>query len=109
MIVDRMSAVGEEAHRLVEILPEHSPDPIVIAEVANRGWVFITRDKRIRRRPIERNAVLNSKLAVFLAPGGTGETVADAIVNARHRMGLWLAKYKRQSGWSTDDGRRFQC
>ena len=45
-----------------------------------------------------RRAVLNSKIVVFLAPGGkslTGEMVADAIVRARHRMRQWLLKYDR--------------
>lgn len=95
LIVDRMSVVGETVHRLVDILPEDAPDTAVIDEVARRGWVLLTRDKRIRRRPIERNAVLNSRIAVFLAPGGTGEVIADAIVKARHRVRQWLLKHDR--------------
>lgn len=96
MIVEALAAVGVEAHRLVEILAEDSADTAVFAEVAKRGWVLLTRDKRIRRRPNERSAIVNSRIVVFLAPGGkslTGLQVAEAIVKARHRMAQWLERY----------------
>lgn len=41
-----------------------------IGEVANCGWVAVSHDKRISRRPNERAAVLDAGLALLIVVGG---------------------------------------
>jgi hypothetical protein len=51
-----------EAGILVEVHDDHfaqdEEDAIWIPEVAKRGWISVTTDKRIRTRPQEKQAVL---------------------------------------------------
>ncbi len=46
-----------------------------IAKVASKGWVAITHDKNIRRRPNERDAVFQSRLALLVVVGGAPTAV----------------------------------
>jgi PIN like domain len=45
-------------------LPD-TKDPDLLAVVAEEGWAFITQDTRIRRRPAERQALLESGIRAF--------------------------------------------
>jgi hypothetical protein len=53
-------------------------DPVWIPQVAEQGWLIITRDRRIQHRPAEINAVLGAgaKL-VTLASADAGDTWAQ--------------------------------
>jgi hypothetical protein len=42
------------------------PDPVWLQEVGERGWVAVTRDKAIRRKPVERAAVIAGHLRLFV-------------------------------------------
>lgn len=52
-----------------------TPDEEWIAEVATRGWIAISHDKRIGRRPNERAAVINGGLALLVLVGGAPTAV----------------------------------
>lgn len=50
-----------------EKFPQDTPDSDLIQDVARRGWPLVTRDKRIRRRLAEVNAIrsANAKCVVL--------------------------------------------
>ena len=50
--------------------------------VADRGWVILTKDKRIRRRPIEKQALVESGARAFVLSSGNmrGQEMADLLV-----------------------------
>lgn len=58
-----------------------TPDEQWIAEVAKRGWIAISHDKAISRRPNEREAVLDAGLALLIVVGGAPHAeLADSFV-----------------------------
>lgn len=56
--------------------------------VASRGWVVLTKDKRIRRRAIEHEAIVASGAGAFIlvAGGLGGDSIADAFVRGLPTM-----------------------
>jgi hypothetical protein len=89
--VDRSlgKAVGaalRAAGAAVELHDDHfagaAPDDQWIPEVTNRGWVILTKDKTIRRRPDELQALLTSRARVFTLPSGNlrGDAMAERFV-----------------------------
>lgn len=53
------------------LVPEGAKDPQWLPVVGKAGLVVLTRDKRIRRRPLEREALLTSGVrACFQTTGG---------------------------------------
>lgn len=58
----------------------------------NDGWVVFTRDKNIRLRPIERDALISAKVAVFVFTGGnaSGVETTEAIVHALPKVDRFL-------------------
>lgn len=68
------------AHR--EVFADDTPDVEWIAEVGKRGWVVLTRDQEIRRRPNELRAVREAGLHLFALTSGNlsaAETAALCI------------------------------
>jgi hypothetical protein len=61
----------------------------LLPEVAKRGWVFVTQDKMIHRRPAEKQALLESGLRTFLivstANLSANETI-EVLERARQEM-----------------------
>jgi uncharacterized protein with PIN domain len=58
-------------------------DPEVFSFVASRGWVLVTRDKKIRKKPHERAAYLAAGIGVFIYMGSAERTLDE-------QMGLVL-------------------
>jgi len=52
--------------------------------VGARGWVVLTKDSRLRFRPLEKEALIAANVQVFVFTGGNvpGAAMADAIVKA---------------------------
>jgi hypothetical protein len=59
-----------------------------------KEWIVLTRDKNIRLREIERNALLSANVAAFVFTGGnaSGVEMTEAILAALPRIGRFLAK-----------------
>jgi hypothetical protein len=57
-------------------------DTVWLPEVARRGWISFTRDDRIRYRPIERQAIVQSQARVFcvVSSGLTGSQLGSLLV-----------------------------
>jgi hypothetical protein len=56
--------------------------------IAAKGWAILTKDKRIRRREIERDAINESRAGAFIltASGLGGDAIAEAFARTLPRM-----------------------
>jgi hypothetical protein len=56
--------------------------------IGERGWVLLTKDKDIRRRPLEIEAILNSRVRAFVltASGLRREEQADIFLKAMPKI-----------------------
>lgn len=83
----------------VEIHSEHFKDGCLDAEwlpvAGARGWVVLTKDKAIRKNPIEIQAVRESRVRMFALASGnmTGDAMAQAFLINKHNIGIYLKKY----------------
>lgn len=77
--------------------PDDSPDAEWLTEVGKRGWVVLSKDKRIRRRPLELNALLKAKVAAFVLTSGnlTGEKMGDIFVRAKSKILKFVTEHPR--------------
>lgn len=67
-----------------DLFAQHTPDEVWLAEAGKRGWIVLTRDKRIRHRAIEIEALLAHGVRAFVLASGslTGEASAQIFVRA---------------------------
>jgi len=88
-------ALRENGFR-VKMFTDHfldgAPDVEWISRAANEGWVVLTKDSAIRRRPNERLAIQNSGLRVFTLTRGTwtADDMAHAFIAAGRRIAKTL-------------------
>jgi hypothetical protein len=73
---------------LLKHFPKGSLDQDWIPEVAQRGWIILTKDARILRNKLEIEALRNSKAIAFVltAKGLNAAETAEAFVKALPRM-----------------------
>lgn len=62
---------GEDTCHLLEHFDSGTSDEIWLQSIGERGWFLITVDKRIRRRPIEKEALVKYKVGAFFLGGKT--------------------------------------
>lgn len=85
----------------VEIHDDHFPqtqaDVDWLPIVGESGWVVLTKDRRIRTRNLESQALLDAGVAAFVLTAGdvTGGEMAAALVKALPRMRRMAAKLVR--------------
>jgi hypothetical protein len=86
VVAEVVRALGFTVHVMAEVYPddedERVPDTQWIADADAQGWVVLTKDERITRRPEEQEALRVSRLRVF------------AIGN-QHLTGPVMAEYYR--------------
>lgn len=76
----------------VEIHDEHFPrdeeDRVWLKVVGERGWVVLTKDKKLRYRPLEIAALRASKARVFVLTAGNlrGSEIAAVFIKALPRI-----------------------
>ena len=81
-----------EAGANVEVHGAHFPpdasDTDILRFVGARGWAFLSKDENVRRRPAERQALVEANVAAFILTAGRakGEVTAAAFVAALARM-----------------------
>lgn len=75
-IVEALRSAGATVERLTEHLPRGTRDETWLTLAGSKGWVVLTRDKRIRYRQLERLALKEARVRAFVFIGGN-VTVAD--------------------------------
>ncbi|MDB4979716.1 MAG: hypothetical protein JWM82_468 [Myxococcales bacterium] len=94
-MADALRAAGEA----VEIHDDHfaadAADQTWLAEVGTKGWVVLSKDDRIRRNPVEREALLAAGIAAFFLGRSDlrGIQMAAALVGALPAMKRALRRF----------------
>ena len=76
----------------VEIHDDHfvrdEQDRVWLKTVGTRGWVVLTKDQKLRYRPLEISALRESKARVFVLNAGNlrGQEIAEAFVLSMRRI-----------------------
>ena len=93
------SALAREG-LVVEIHDDHfrrdEEDQVWLAEVGNRNWVVLTKDQRLRYRPLEIAALRASRCRVFVLVAGNmkGAEIASVFVKALRRIAAILRSHR---------------
>jgi hypothetical protein len=67
---------------------QDTPDDVWLARAGSEGWIVLTKDKLIRRRPLERQALIASGVRAFVFTGGnlSGVEMRESIIAALPRI-----------------------
>jgi hypothetical protein len=70
------------------VFAQDTPDEEWLTRAGQEGWVVLTKDKLIRKRPIERHALVAAHVRAFVFTGGnmSGVEMAESIVAAIPRI-----------------------
>ncbi|MGQ0655166.1 MAG: hypothetical protein ACT4P4_23365 [Betaproteobacteria bacterium] len=88
-IAAALAAAGARVERLTHHLARGTADEAWLAYAGSRGWVVLTRDKRIRYRKLEKLALRAANVRAFVFTGGNVTLAETAAILARAlpRMG----------------------
>lgn len=77
-----MREAGANVEHAGGVFPFGTADEVWLTACGRRNWIVLTRDQRIRRRVLEREAIRQSGAAVFALTAGqaTAAQVADVVV-----------------------------
>jgi predicted nuclease of predicted toxin-antitoxin system len=97
VISTALRAAGATVHVHEDYFPPDAKDEVWLAEVGRRGWIVLTKDRKIRYRAIERIALLNAGVGAFILTAGNfnGEDMAKVFVKALPRIQKFLEKHER--------------
>jgi hypothetical protein len=75
---------------------QSTPDAVWLAGVAGKQWVVLTKDERIRYRPLEVQALVSAKLRAFIVICGNlrGTETAAILLRAMPRIQDVLSRQK---------------
>jgi predicted nuclease of predicted toxin-antitoxin system len=98
VVPDALRAAGYSCEIHDDHFQPDTEDQEWLRALADLKWVVLTKDERIRYRPLELNALREAALRVFIVICGnvTGKSTAEIIVKAMPRM-LDLLRRKRGS------------
>jgi predicted nuclease of predicted toxin-antitoxin system len=66
VIPDALRAAGVQVELHDDHFPQDAQDQIWLAEAGKRGWIVLTKDKHLRYRAIETNALMSAKVRAFV-------------------------------------------
>ena len=91
------SALRNAGHS-VEVHDDHfppdAPDNVWLSDVSRRGWIVLTKDKRIRYRASELAAVTATKARVFTLTAGSiqAREMAEIFILAMEKVQAFVAR-----------------
>jgi aryl-alcohol dehydrogenase-like predicted oxidoreductase len=91
-IVDGLRAAGLTVHSMADVYGEgraqRLPDEVWLRDAGKRSWVVLTKDDAIRRRPAERDAMIDAAARVFCLTTAKlrGVEQTERFVHNRHRI-----------------------
>ena len=90
-----LSDAGAAVERHQDHFAPDAADADWLRDVGRRGWLVVTADKRIRLNPLERRALGESGVALFVLASGnmTGPEQARALAAALPRMLRFARRY----------------
>jgi hypothetical protein len=97
----KVAELLRQAGARVEVHDDHfaqgTPDALWLAEVGKRGWIVLTRDKRIRRRVTELAAIVQAKVGAFVLTANdvNAAGIASAFISALPTIRRYAAEQPR--------------
>lgn len=87
-LADALQQRGRLVHMHRQMFPDRTPDSVWIADVASRGWIIVTRDRRLQNRHLEWMAFLRAKARVLWFKGDRASNVeiTEGFLNALERI-----------------------
>jgi predicted nuclease of predicted toxin-antitoxin system len=91
-VAEQVRAAAASYGATVELHRDHftddAPDTEWLTAVGARGWIVLTKDKAIRRKTAEREALVAARVRLFTLTGGnlTGEQMAQLFVTNLTKM-----------------------
>jgi hypothetical protein len=91
-IVEGLRAAGLVVRSMTDVYGEDRaqrlPDEVWLRDVGQHDWVVLTKDDAIRRRPAERDAMIDAAVRVFCLTTAQlrGAEQAERFVQNRHRI-----------------------
>jgi PIN like domain len=91
-IVEGLRAVGLTVHSMADVYGEKQaqrlPDETWLRDAGKNGWIVLTKDDAIRRRPAERDALTDAAARVFCLTNRNlrGAEQSQRFVLNRHRI-----------------------
>jgi predicted nuclease of predicted toxin-antitoxin system len=100
----RAAAIPFVAHR--DMFADDTPDAVWLAEAGRHGWVVVTRDQNIRRRPNELAAVRAARIHLFVLTSGnlSAAETAALLVRAWPAIRRAVAAHTPPALWSVTRG-----
>ena len=94
IVANRLRAAGMAIEVHDDHLPPAAPDEDWIALVGRKGWVAVTKDKNVRYRLSELQAIRehSARVVVIRMKNATGPEIADALLKGRRRIASFTAK-----------------
>jgi hypothetical protein len=88
---------GETIKMHDDLLPQGAFDEWWLTLVGNNQWVGLPKDDAIRRRPVQRDALLEANSAIFIfgSAGLSGPRVGAACLTALPRIRRAVARYPK--------------
>jgi predicted nuclease of predicted toxin-antitoxin system len=89
VIPNALRDVGARVELHDDHFPQDAQDQVWLAEAGKRGWVVLTKDKHLRYRAVETNALMSAKVRAFVltARGDlSGVEIGEIFVKALPRM-----------------------
>lgn len=95
-VVAALREAGAEVVAHDDEFPQDCPDDVWLTAVAERGWVVLTKDRRIAYHRIEQQAVAVTRARVFALVGGnlTAQAMAHAFVAALSKIRPMLERFE---------------
>ena len=96
IIAEALRSAGHPVEIHDEHLPVDAPDEDWLRLISSRGWVGVTRDKRIRYRTAEIDAIkeYGARVLVIRAKHQTGSELAEILVKYHSRIQRFVAREK---------------
>lgn len=91
-IVEGLRAVGLVVHSMADVYGEEQaqrlPDEVWLRDAGDHHWIVLTKDDAIRRRPAERDAMIDAAVRVFCLTSAKlrGVEQTERFVRNRHRI-----------------------
>ncbi len=65
-VADALKAVRDDVRWLEDEFQHDTKESVWLPEIGKRGWLVISRDKKIRTRPGERRALVEARVGCFI-------------------------------------------
>jgi hypothetical protein len=95
IVADALRAAGEHVEVHDDHFAKDAADEAWLADIGGKGWVILSKDDRIRRNPVERQALLAAGVAAFFLGRSDlrGDQMASAFTAAIPTMKKALRRF----------------